>query len=121
METINYCGKTYKVFKLKVYGTTFRIFFVKDAYRLGNTLAVRVMDIEDGYVEDFAVATVKLDTPDEKNNFAYADTNNCGWLLDFVRSNGLAKETGRSAPSGWCVYPLLEWLPEKFESYGSAA
>ena len=45
------------------------------------------------------------------------DTNNCPWAVEFVESNGLGENTGRTVRSGYCVYPVVKLNVEKIGEY----
>lgn len=50
-------------------------------------------------------------------NEAYVDTNNCPWVVDFLEAKGLAKSTGRTRRSGYCIYPSMKFDREKMAEF----
>ena len=48
---------------------------------------------------------------------AFVDVNNAGYLVDFIRENGLGVQTGRVAHSGYCVYPEYEFDVDKIAEH----
>ena len=84
-------------------------------YSSNNTLAVQLVEAKSPWCV-FATITVNLqgnpygmETRQDEPRFAYVDTNNCPWVLEFLEDNHIAKPTGIYAPSGYCVYPLYEF------------
>lgn len=47
-----------------------------------------------------------------KENMAFIDVNNCSWAEQFLITNGLAKPVGIFGESGYCLYPLYEFICE---------
>lgn len=45
------------------------------------------------------------------------DTNNCPWAVEFVESNDLGENTGRTVRSGYCTYPVVKLNVEKIGEY----
>lgn len=39
------------------------------------------------------------------------------WAVEFVESNGLGENTGRTVRSGYCVYPVVKLNVEKIGEY----
>ena len=52
-----------------------------------------------------------------EENEAYVDTNNCPWVVDFLEAKGLAKSTGRTRRSGYCIYPSMKFDREKMAEF----
>lgn len=84
-------------------------------YSSNNTLAVQLVEAKSPWCV-FATITVNLqgnpygmETRQDETHFAYVDTNNCPWVLEFLEDNHIAEPTGIYAPSGYCVYPLYEF------------
>ena len=79
----------------------------KETYRSNGTLAVTMNtpDDEDGY----AVVTVNLSNPLQRGEFAFVDTNNLSGIDSWLVENGIAENTGISARSGFCTYPLMKF------------
>ena len=84
-------------------------------YTSNNTLAVQLICAKAPW-SPFATITVNLqgnpygmETRQDETRFAYVDTNNCPWVLEFLEDNHIAEPTGIYAPSGYCVYPLYEF------------
>lgn len=105
-----------KHFTLKTdFGTYGDIVITTDKYRFGGSLAIELVSESEG---PFARLTVCLEDDlglpyilagDE----AFVDTNNCPWAVDFIKENGLGEPTGRTARSGFCVYPLYRFNLKK--------
>lgn len=94
------------------WGDKYEIAFAKTRYVSGNNLAVEVACREDGeeWWEPYGMLTVNIGwTFGERQ--AYLDTNNVPDLVEFVMSNGWAKEIGEGH-SGFCTYPMVEFTEE---------
>lgn len=39
------------------------------------------------------------------------------WAVEFVESNGLGEDTGRTVKSGYCTYPVVKLNVEKIGEY----
>ena len=86
-----------------------------DSYYADNSLFIGIMTEDEGYPEPLADITVCI--PDSiyslKENEAYVDTNNCPWVLDFIRQYELGTELGITCNSGYCFYPVIKFNMDK--------
>ena len=96
---------------LKKYGKDHPMTFELANYADNASLYVGLLTNEEGYPEPWQNLTVNLPASRFcKPNCAYIDTNNNGdEIIDWLETNGLGKETGRIAASGWCFYPEFEF------------
>lgn len=88
-------------------GNTYHLVPVRGEYAKNGALAVKLFDV-DNY-EEFAVITTNLMQEYTWKDTAYVDTNNCDWVKELLEDSGLAKPTGNTARSGYCVYPEYEF------------
>lgn len=57
--------------------------------------------------------TVNLPGMKCEPNEAFLDTNNCApEIIRILKDKGYIKDTGITRPSGWCIYPLVEFTEE---------
>ena len=83
-------------------------------YQMDDSIAVEIFSRRKGPV---ARITVCLCDPTLEENEAYVDTNNCPWVVDFLKSKRLAKPTGRKRRSGYCIYPSMKFDREKMAEF----
>lgn len=83
-------------------------------YMSDGSLAVEIYNMPDG---EIARVTVCLRDTTLGENESYVDTNNCPWATSFLESNGLAKRTGKTRRSGYCIYPAMEFDREKIAKF----
>lgn len=117
-ETINYDGKTYKVFTVTTEFGEYRVFFVIGKYRSNDSLAIQAWTASEKpeEIDCFCTLTVNLDNYGfgmENENEAYVDTNNNPWAMKFIRENKLGRKVG-IRKSGYCKYPLVRFNIKKF-------
>lgn len=96
------------------YGRNYPMTFELANYAENASLYVGLITNEKGYPEPWSGLTVNLNESRRcKPNCAYIDTNNNGnEILDWLETNGLGKQTGKVAASGWCWYPEFEFNME---------
>lgn len=82
-------------------------------YLMDNSLAIEAWNCKDGCI---ARLTVCLSDPFLRENESYVDTNNCPWVLDFIRKYQLGKESGYVKRSGYCNYPAVIFDMEQLKS-----
>lgn len=83
-------------------------------YQADNSRAIEIWNREDGQIARITVCiTGSMLAEDE----TVLDTNNCPWAVEFVESNGLGENTGRTVRSGYCVYPIVKLNIEKIGEY----
>lgn len=83
-------------------------------YQADNSRAIEIWNREDGPIARITVyITGSMLAEDE----TVLDTNNCPWAVEFVESNGLGENTGRTVRSGYCVYPVVKLNVEKIGEY----
>ena len=81
-------------------------FLSANTYRADDSPAITAWSMEDGPI---ATITVCLDDSRLEPNQSYVDTNNCPWAPEWIEENGLGRNTGKRARSGYCTYPLYEF------------
>jgi len=98
--------------KLKMYGQEHEICFARETYSSNHNLAIEALEIEDGIVSE-PLCSVTVNLIKEDGNKAFIDINNCNEaIVDWLLDNNYAKFTGREVPSGFCVYPEVEFSDE---------
>jgi len=113
MKTVNFEGKTYKVYQVECYGSTYNIFLRPRSY-MDGTLAVEALEInpelDPDSVEPFAVLTSNLSSPLQSDSQAFLKTySENSWVPDFVLNNKICEYTGIVQPSGYCTFPLAKF------------
>ena len=78
-------------------------------YQMDGSIAVEIFSRREGPV-------ARIDSSLAENE-AYVDTNNCPWVVDFLEAKGLAKSTGRTRRSGYCIYPSMKFDREKMAEF----
>ena len=96
------------------YGTYTDCFLKVEHYREDNALAVLLFSKTEGPI---ATLTVCLCDNRLKENESYVDTNNCPWVVDFLKGKGLAKLSDKVRLSGYCVYPTMEFDLKKMKEF----
>ncbi len=117
MRKITYNGKDHNVFHVSTEYCEADIILVAETYARGGNLAVEAYEVEEGEVTDlFATLTVNIigERAGTYGRFATVDTNNNPWAEDFLKENGLARDTGARVRSGFCTYPFYEFDTSKF-------
>lgn len=97
------------------YGTYKGVFLQVGKYRTDDSIAIMAENQQEGAI---ATITVCLCDRSLEENEAYVDTNNCPWALNFIESNKLGKQTGRTRRSGFCTYPAVKFNIEQLRLYG---
>lgn len=111
MKTFSYEGKNYKVFKIKMFGTEYEVIVLARTYRVDNSLALEVMNIEDGELEPFGVLTVNIGNmvmQSDTNAFVKTYSENEGWAKDLAKKIG-GVDTGLLASNGYVTFPLFDF------------
>lgn len=87
------------------YGNRYELRFYRARYQMGG-MAILAECCEEGedFWEPYADVTTYIFAP-KGDNCAYLDTNNVGHLVQAMIDAGYVELTGRTAASGWCVYP----------------
>lgn len=96
------------------YGTYEGVYLKIGRYLADGSLSIEALNRADGSI---AILTVCLANPFLKENETYVDTNNCPWVLDFIKEYQLGEESGNTARSGFCVYPAVKFDLEKVKLY----
>ena len=92
-----------------MFGTTYILRFRIGTYAADKSLAIHAFyEEEDGMWCPFAGVTVCLGS-ENRLNCAYIDENNVSGIGAALEKAGVAKPTGRTAQSGFCVYPEYEF------------
>ena len=76
-------------------------------YTHNNNTAIELLCKIDNFIESYAIITTNLDMLLAENK-AFLDTNNCPWVVDFMKKYNLGKPLNIFRKSGYCVYPLYE-------------
>ena len=79
-------------------------------YINNGNLAIQMWCEEDGFKEPFATLTVNLGGEKLPSNQAYVDVNNCPWAEQFIEDNELGRPMFLFKKSGFCQYPLYEFI-----------
>lgn len=100
-----------KIFDFEKYGNQYKMQLKVLSYLNGNLAIEMYVNTEDGW-EPWNTLTVNLISPLSPNH-AYIDTNNNGKMIEaWLVRNKIAVPTGRTASSGYCVYPEYKFRPE---------
>ena len=90
---------------------TYDVSLERSKYTYNDNLAIQLWCDDEGYPEPFAMLTVNLPNYGKlPENQAFVDTNNCSWAESFIKENRLGKPVGKIGISGWCEYPLYEFI-----------
>ena len=100
-----------KTYKLDTDFGNYEVIIERKFYGNGN-LAILLTDARDGD----AIAKITTNLFDLPDDLAFLDTNNCPWAEDFVEKYGIAENTGKTAKSGFCTYPLYRFNLSKMEA-----
>ena len=93
------------------YGT-YEVIVTATSYESNYSLAITLVCSEG----PFATLTVNLDESAHCNeDCAFVDTNNCPWAEKFIRDNNLGAPTGKTAHSGFCMYPEYKFDLSKLQ------
>lgn len=98
--------------------TEFRMY--EGAYlKIGNYLADDSLAIEAWNRKDGCIArlTVCLNDFFLEENEAYVDTNNCPWVMDFIKEYQLGHESGHMRKSGYWAYPAVKFDLNRLKKY----
>lgn len=91
------------------WGNEYVLTFTKAKYYDNSNLAIIAYNQGDFGWEPYANITVNIDVLDNPYEAAI-DTNNLGDdMLAWLEDNHLAAYTGRDLPSGFCVFPIVEF------------
>ena len=99
-----------KTYTLNAWGEQYEITLVKNHYDNNGTLAIHMYTVKNGEIDEpWQNLTVNLRESEYfGGNAQFVDTNNNGEeIIGWLVANGIAKETGITASSGWCEYPLM--------------
>lgn len=88
-------------------------YFLKGTYS-DKSMFLRIWNDEEGPIADL---TTCLGIGNGKENFSYLDMNNCPWAANLVEKLEIAKDTGVTQRSGYCIYPLYEFDMDKVNEY----
>ena len=89
---------------VKARNKEYKVHIVTGEYTTTGNLAIQLL--EDNTNELFAILTVNLDKKLPKG-YAYLDTNNCPWAVDFVEDNNLGQFTGICGQSGFLYLSII--------------
>ncbi len=114
--------KTPKIYhaRLSKTGRTYPVTLRFTHYNQNKTLAVQLVQASGRVLGvTFATITVNLSDPTQDDTHAFLDTNNCPWVEEFLRDNGIAEPAygGLKMQSGFCTYPLYKFnIDSQWES-----
>ena len=80
-------------------------------YGTNNSLAISLW-CDEG---PFARLTVNLPGAKPPIPYAYVDTNNCPWAVEFIKKYKLGEDTDMLGHSGYCSYPLYKFDLERLQ------
>lgn len=89
-------------------------FLMVGKYQADNSTAIEIWNRYDG---EIARITVCIPGSNLAEDETVLDTNNCPWVVDFIKKYGLGEETGRTVRSGYCEYPVVKLNVEKIKEY----
>ena len=96
-----------KTYKINLFGESHEVVIKYSSYTNNGTLAVQLYDND----EPYGTVTVNLEDsillPD---NMQCVDENNLPGIGKWLKKNKLAKPAGFSYRSGFCEYPVYEFL-----------
>lgn len=82
----------------------------KEAYLNNQRLAVQVVAHDGGAASPYALVTRNFsDEPISGPACSFFDSNNYGYILDWMLCEGICTLTGNFVASGYCVYPEVEF------------
>lgn len=102
---------------ISVYGEEKAFQFEKKTYVNNGNLAIQIYSYDEEYEfwEPWCSLTVNLDAKVSENQ-AYIDVNNCSpEIVNWMYENKYMKAIG-SRPSGFCLYPLVEFSKSFMET-----
>ena len=92
--------------KIENWGETYDVTVVKTNYNSNGNLAIQLV-CDDG--SPYGTLTVNLDKK-LPNNQAYVDINNMPNAAQFIEENHLGRFLDDFGFSGYCMYPLYEFV-----------
>ena len=97
---------------LTIWNKVYNLHIKRFTYTNNGNLAICLLEDDRA---PFATLTVNLE---EKlpHGYAYVDTNNCPWAVDFIDDNNLGEFVGAYGQSGFCTYPLYKFNEEVIEN-----
>ena len=96
---------------VKAWNKEYNVHIKKSTYASNNNLAIQLVE-DDG--APFAMLPVNIDKL--PCGYAYLDTNNCPWAVDFVKDNNLGEFAGSHTVSGFYAYPLFRFYEEVYNN-----
>ena len=92
-------------FNLETSSRTYKnCFFQIGRYLADNSFAVIVCNDADGPI---ACLTVCIPDSNLEGDEVALDTNNCPWVVDFIKAHNFGHPTGKTLKSGYCTYPVV--------------
>lgn len=114
-KTIKVDGKKHNVFPLHTEFGDVEVILIKEEYANDGSLAIEVMEVENGEVTDsFTTLTTYVNPFLQSDTQAFVDTNNNPWAEKFIKENRLGKFAGKRCGGGFCLYPLYTFDVTKF-------
>ena len=87
-------------------------YFILDRYMEDNSVYLAIWNDEDGPIADLTRCLGLAE-----DGYGYLDMNNCPWAANLVKELEIAKDTGMTQRSGYCIYPLYEFDIDKVNEY----
>lgn len=101
--------------KFNFLGKEHKARFTKNTYANNGNLYVGVVTWDEEFEAwmPWGDLTVNLVRSSLEPNEAFLDTNNCApEIITELKRKGCIKDTGLEMPSGFCMYPLVEFSEE---------
>lgn len=99
------------------WGRDVTVTFLITSYSNNGTLAIQMMENDDGMWYPYGNVTVNLGST-TADDVAYVDVGNFGReLIDFLVDNDLATPTGYAKASGFNAYPEFRFNLEKLNEF----
>lgn len=93
-----------KTFPLKGFGKKF--FFKVSTYQIDNSPAYELVMLDEGYEEDYATLSVRLDTPPKEGVWIKNYGGNED-LIQALEDSGMLERTGQVMKAGYATVPSM--------------
>ena len=85
-------------------------------YSYPPNLAIQLYNVEEDFLEPFAMLTVNLPCLCERD-CSFVDVNDCPWVEKFIEDHKIGIPTGRRMQSGYVTYPEYRFDMEELKKY----
>lgn len=113
--------KTRFTYKPNSYTDAEEFYLTFSYYSCNNRIALQMYYYDSDFDDYLPYATLTVNIPDANftnKNCVFIDINNCPFALHLLaKVLDCAKLTGKTARSGYCLYPELELNPDKLYKY----